>query len=82
MVLGINTSDDKALTRQLLKDKGVTCPNLHVDEVANVFEVNQNFPDTMMYIRKIRETPKARIIRVYDLKDYFEPQTDNPRPIP
>ena len=29
MVLGINTADDRALAQQLLKDKGVTFPNLH-----------------------------------------------------
>jgi hypothetical protein len=49
-----------------------TCENLHLDEIYNVFEVNQHFSQTLQYLREIRNNPKARIIRVYDLKDYFE----------
>jgi hypothetical protein len=50
-----------------------TCPNRHVDEISNAFEVNQDFPKTMLFFRKLQEEPRARTIRVYDLKDYLEP---------
>lgn len=50
-----------------------TCPNRHIGELYNLFEVNQNFTKTMGYVRVVRENPAVHTIRVYDLKDYFEP---------
>ena len=49
-----------------------TCENLHADQIYNVFEVNQHFSQTLQYLREIRNNPEGRIIRVYDLKDFFE----------
>ena len=49
-----------------------TCDNLHLDEIYNAFEVNQNFSLTLRSLRELRNNPEVRIIRVYDLKDFFE----------
>jgi len=49
-----------------------TCDNLHLDKIYNVFEVNQQFSQTLQYLREGRNNPEGRVIRVYDLKDFFE----------
>jgi len=49
-----------------------TCDNLHLDKIYNAFEVNQHFSLTMRSLRELRNNPEVRIIRVYDLKDFFE----------
>ncbi len=50
-----------------------TCPNKHLEEVANIFEINQDFPQTLEWYRRIQGDRKVRTIRVYDLADYFAP---------
>ncbi len=53
-----------------------TCHNIHLDKIYNLFEVNQHFSQTLLYFREIQNNPKVQVIRVYDLKDFFEPETD------
>ena len=54
-----------------------TCDNVHVSKIYNLFEVNQHFSMTLRYFREIRDNPEVRVIRVYDLKDFFEGEADN-----
>jgi hypothetical protein len=50
-----------------------TCPNKHLENVSTIFEVNLHFIKTIQYFRAIKENPKVNTIRVYDLREYFEP---------